>query len=854
MLWGPRKQGLARRWSLVAAFAAILASAGGGASALAAGSPARVRVGGPPVAGRAARDIGGVATATRMRVTLILKARDQAALAAYARQVSTPGSSVYHAYLAPTQFGQRFGATAAQLRAVERSMRSHGLTPGAVASNRLSVPVSGTAGQIERAFALSFRRRAARNGTVAVVASAAPALDAGIAGDVQAVLGLGSVSAPRPLLARPSALDDGIALRPRLGGHAASGAATPCQQASMTAAAQEAYTADQIAVAYGFSGLYASGAEGQGQTIAVYELESYDPGDIAAYEACYGIGASVTNVPVDGGPGTSGPGSGEAALDIENAIGLAPKAKLLVYEGPNGNSDTPGSGPYDTLDAIVSQDRADVVSISWGECEQLQGSSSVSAENVLFEEAATQGQSVVSATGDEGSEDCNGVNTLPDFEQAADDPGSQPFVTGVGGTSLSAVGPPPNETVWNRAGPSSGPFSAQGGAGGGGVSHAWQMPGYQRNAARSLHVIGPGSSGSPCANVGAYCREVPDVAADADPSAGYIFYWNGAGTDPTSPQGWQAVGGTSAGAPLWAALLADADSSSACHGSAIGFANPALYAAAAGAYTSYFNDITVGNNDYTGTNGGFYPAGPAYDMASGLGTPNAAALAAALCANSLRVNNPGTQVSTLGHAVKLQTTTSALPGAKVSYYASQLPPGLSISRSSGRITGKPKRIGTWSVGIAALDQNLSLRAAFFTWKVGGAPSVSQTSLSGVGSGRPTLALTVTAGRAAPALKQITIAVSNGLSFGRPGHNIVVLGSRGRRLAVFSRVVHGRLQIPLVGAASRIRVTIRYSAIRASGGLAAAVRGHRRPALTVAVETVDTAKHGVGEQARVRPRG
>ena len=846
----PREHG---RWLPVAAAGALLCALAA-ASSLAVASPARVRVGSAPAIASAAREIGGVAAATPMHVTVVLKVRDAVALNTYAREVSTPGSGLYHVFLSPAQFAHRFGATSSQVQAVRASMLSHGLVPGQVPANRLSIPVSGTAAEIERAFTLSFERRALSGGKVAVLANAAPAFDSGIAGDVQGVLGLSSVSSPQPLLIR-SDIRPGLYPRAstRVGPRVAPGAANPCPAAQAVAASQSAHTADQIASAYHFTDLYARGAEGQGQTIAIYELEPYDPNDIAAYESCYGISPSVSNVTVDGGAGT-GQGAGEAALDIENAMGLAPKAHYLVYEGPNSNQGSPGSGPYDTLSAIVSQDRAHVISISWGECEQLQGTANITAENSLYEEAAAQGQSVLSATGDQGSEDCNATNNIPDPQQAVDDPGSQPFVTGVGGTTMNAGGPPPSETVWNHSGNATGLFAAQGGAGGGGVSHAWSMPGYQRDAAKTLQMIGTGSAGSPCANNSGWCREVPDVSANADPATGYTVYWNGSGQDPASPQGWQSIGGTSAAAPVWAALIADADSSTACNGSAIGFANPALYAAAGAAYGSYFNDITVGNNDYTGTNSGLYPAAAGYDMASGLGSPNAGNLAAALCADSLQVANPGTQYSTIGLGVRLQVTTTALPGARLTFYSSHLPPGLSVSKSTGRITGKPKRVGSWLVGVAALDQNLSLRAAFFTWKVGTAPRVSQTSLAGVGSGRPQLGFTVTAGRNAPALRAVSLALSSGLSFGPPRGHLTLIGVGGRRIRFATRLVHGRLQVMLTRPSSQIRITIRYAAVRATSGLATDARGGRRLTVTLSLQTLDAAGHGVAERARIRPSG
>jgi subtilase family serine protease len=858
MQWGRREALRAHRgWPLVAAGATVLLGVAGTASAFAAAAaePQRVRID-PPVRPAGARDLGAVAAGVRMHVTVALKARNPAALSAYARAVATPGSSVYHRYLTPQQFAARFGATEDQLRRVSASLRHHGLNPGLATANRLSIPVSATAGQLERGFSVGFRRIALRSGRRAVVANAAPALDSAIAGDVQAVLGLSSVSSPRPLLARSSPRSSSpaaIAGR-QVKAHAAGDAPQPCSAASAAAAAQGAYTADQIASAYRLSDLYASGAEGQGQTIAIYELESYDPSDIATYQSCYGTSASVSSVQVDGGSGGSGPGSGEAALDIENAIGLAPKASFLVYQGPNANSDVPGSGPYDTFSAIVTQDRAHVVSVSWGECEQLQGSRGLSAENTLFQEAATQGQSIVSATGDQGSSDCNGTNGKSDLELAVDDPGGQPFVTGVGGTSLASPGPPPSETVWNRIGNPTGSLAEQGGAGGGGISHAWQMPGYQKYAAGSLHVIGSNSSGSACGNAAGFCRQVPDVSANADPSHGYIIYWNGSGSDPASPTGWQAVGGTSAAAPVWAALLADANSSAACHGSAIGFANPALYAAAGSGYASYFNDVTAGNNDFALAHGGLYPAGVGYDMASGLGSPNAGALAVPLCADSLRVNDPGSQLSTVGQPVRLQVTTTGLAHAKLIYYSSHLPPGLSISKSTGRVTGRANQIGTWLVGIAALDQSLALRATFFTWRIVGAPSVSQVALSGVGAGRPRLGLTITSGQSAPALKAISIRLPKGLSFAAPPRKVSVTGSFGRGVAFSSQLGGGALRITLAGATPRIRITIRYSALRVTASLAAAVRRHRAPALTVTVQTLDASNHGVGASARIRTRG
>ena len=174
----------------------------------------------------------------------------------------------------------------------------------------------------------------------------------------------------------------------------------PCSKAVSDAPRDSAYTADQLASAYNFSSLYAAGDEGAGVTIAIFELEPILRSDIAAYQACYRTTASVSYIRVDGGSG-SGKGSGEAALDIEDVIGLAPKATIDVYQGPNSNA-----GVIAELTAIVDNDTAKVVTTSWGECEPEVSATMLHAEGTLFEQAAVQGQSVFAAAGDDGSSDC----------------------------------------------------------------------------------------------------------------------------------------------------------------------------------------------------------------------------------------------------------------------------------------------------------------------------------------------------------------------------------------------------------------------------------------------------------------
>ena len=295
-------------------------------------------------------------------------------------------------------------------------------------------------------------------------------------------------------------------------------------------------------------------------------------------------------------------------------MGLAPHARIVVYEGPNDSGSPSNTSNYDTLAAAVDDDVAQVVTTSWGECEQLVGEGAAKAESVLFEQAALQGQSVVAAAGDSGSEDCyNPASSGGGRQLAVDDPASQPLVTGVGGTTLT-LGSPLGETAWNT-----GLGLPDPGAGGGGLSAFWPMPAYQRQAAPGLGIVtGPYAGTGRCGSSG--CREVPDVAADA--GSAYAVYCTQESFD-CAPGGWTPVGGTSAAAPTFAALLALADSSAACATTGpVGFVNPALYAAAGGSdYPTAFRDVTTGDNDLTGSAGGLYPAATGYDLATGLGAP-----------------------------------------------------------------------------------------------------------------------------------------------------------------------------------------------------------------------------------------
>jgi subtilase family serine protease len=599
--------------------------------------------------------------------TIALAPRNAAALAAYAQAVATPGSVDYHHYLTPQQFVRRFGPSDSDVTRVRRVLRARGIVTGALSRNRLALTVAAEPTQ----FATDLP--SARHGRTTAHAAAAPSLLRGVGGLVQGII---TPAAPTP---QNSAI---VEPRQRPTAHGLTGTtsmttptdpagAQACPAAQASSAADGSYTAGQIASAYGMSSYYDAGDQGAGVTVALYELEPYGASDVAAYQACYSTDANVRTVAVAGGAG-SGPGSGEAAMDIETVIGLAPQASIDVYEGP-----ATGLGAYQTYNRIIGDDSAQVISTSWGTCEAIEGSVPARAQATLFEEAAVQGQTVIAASGDDGSNDCgNG-------QESVDDPASQPWVTAVGATSLQASG----NAVWNDT------F----GASGGGPSRLWPVPAYQRTAALTQTDVTCGAAGNAC-------REVPDLSIDGDPATGYTAYYLGA---------WRAVGGSSVSAPAIAALTALADASPACGGHSLGFLNPALYHVAA-ADPDAFAGVTAGSNGSDSVAG--FAAGPGYNMASGLGTPTGA-LGPDLCRFSLTLQPPSAKTSTAGRFASLRLRASAAPGEEVIFAASRLPAGMKLDRSTGRIYGTPTGPGRWRITATATASAGGRATTAFAWVV-----------------------------------------------------------------------------------------------------------------------------------------
>jgi subtilase family serine protease len=550
--------------------------------------------------------VGSLPSSTPLTLDLALKPRDPAALERYATAVSTPGSRSYRHYLARGQFASRFGPSAGTLNELRTGLQGLRLGRIRISQNHLILSIHTTAGSAGRALKTRLGRFKLPSGRIAYANSTPPMLPHALAPSIQAVVGLENVvrlspsSGGRRAVFAPSAY--------------ATGATIPGPKPCANARATGAETADKLASAYGFAPLYSAGYLGHGEEIALFEAAAYSASDVKTYQACYHTATQVTAVSVDGHVRV-GNGSLEATTDVEDLIGLAPQAHIRVYQ--TANSFEPNW--LDEWTRIVDDDTADVVSTSWLGCEKYEPRNYIKAENTLLQQAATQGQTVVAASGDYGSEACD--QFTGSTKLSVDDAASQPYATGVGGTQWkSATRPRVAEKTWN---------SRRSGASGGGLSSIWSMPGWQS----APGVVSKYSSGTPCKASAGYCREVPDVSALAG-SPYYAFYCKAG--DCSKVGGWGYFWGTSFATPLWAAGIALADEQ--CSASPrLGFLNPKLYAlASSGSYATVLHDIKTGNNDFTRDHAGRYPATAGYDLATGLGTPllaskSAPGLAAALC-------------------------------------------------------------------------------------------------------------------------------------------------------------------------------------------------------------------------------
>lgn len=556
---------------------------------------------------RQSKTLGAANTNQQISLSLGLNLRYADQLKGYVQDIYRPKSVNYHRYLTPQQFTGVFSPSPATYSAALQFLQQSGFTITNTYSNRLSIAFKGTIGQAEQAFHVTINTYAAPNGQTFYANTNDPVLPSTFASQVLSLEGLNNVVQFR---------------------HAANSTSSLAGNAAVSCIGHGSgyYTPDQIASAYNLNGAYNQGYHGEGQTVALFELDSYQASDLAAYESCFGHShTNIQTITTGNDPIPADKGMIQVQTDAELILGAAPGlGQLRIYEAsPVSISDYNAEWNKILLDAPA------VVSTSWYTCESdmLQNNpGELNQENTFFMTAAAQGQTIIASSGDSGSSGCY-FDGKQNTALSTDDPASQPYVTAVGGTTLSlnSSGGYGSEVVWNNT-PKSGQTT---GASGGGLSQVWSLPSWQS----APGVQNQYSNGK---------REVPDVSLNADYLNGYPIYCTAAAAGCSGSKPWITEGGTDAAAPLWAAFVALTNEASEKFGSfPVGFANPLLYQDASGStFSADFHDVTNGNNDYAGLQpNNLYPAASVYDLATGLGSYNAGNMLPDLA--TLILNNSG---------------------------------------------------------------------------------------------------------------------------------------------------------------------------------------------------------------------
>lgn len=567
-------------------------------------------------------DQGPVDAATVLHLRLSL-GRSAVQSADFQRLLSdqrNPASLVYRKWLTPEEYADRFGLSANDIGRITAWLQSEGFTVVRVSRGRDDVAFTGTAAQIPNSFGTAIHRYLI-SGEAHYSNDQAPAIPAALRGVVINIQGMDDFR-PKPMFVkRSSSLP-----RPEYGALGGSGAV------------KDYLGPSDLAAIYDINPLYAAGINGAGQTIAIVGQASFSPllkADIQEFRSGFNLPPNeplpVTDISLLDPP-NSPDEIVEAELDLEWAGAIAQNAKVVyVYS----------QSAFLAMDWVIDNNLAPILGASFADCETQITSLFAQTMQGQIQRAHSQGITVIAAAGDTGAAGCDEKSAVRASQGlAVTFPAGIPEVTAVGGTEFNegsrnsyywgkgaATGYIP-EMVWNdsRMGTD---LDANGiEAGGGGVSAKYTKPPWQTG------------HGVPADGF----RDVPDIAltASADHD-GYIVCVQGScanGINSSVTAG-EVIGGTSAGTPVFAGILALLEQYQVSNGvqtvPAEGNINPVLYGLARSG-TTPFHDITSGSNivPCVEVKGGppncpvgriGYEAGPGYDLASGLGSVDAFHLA-----------------------------------------------------------------------------------------------------------------------------------------------------------------------------------------------------------------------------------
>ncbi len=613
-------------------------------------------------------------------VSLVFKPSpaQQSALDQLLAQQQDRMSPNYHKWLTPAQFGDRFGMSKSDLDKVVSWLQSQGFTVTRIANSRNEVFFRGTAAQVESAFHTELHNYLV-NGEMHFANATEPSVPVALSGVTLAIRNLHNFE-PKPR-ARVREVP-GSEVSPHF---------------TSSLSGDHFLAPADFATIYNLQGLYAAGIDGTGQAIAVIGQSAINLSDVHNFRSAAGLppkDPTLLLVPNKGTSATCPGDEGESDLDVEWSGGIAKNASItLVYVGlAAGDACTASSGTthrqfgaFDALQFAIDSNVAPIIGNSYGLCEAQTGNAFSNTVQGWAKQANTQGQTITSASGDNGAADCEDPQTITAIRGlAVDIPAAIPEVTGVGGTRFnegtavywnplnnanngSALSYIP-EMAWNDTLDTTDNPQGFLSASGGGASLFFPKPVWQ--------------AGTGVPNDGQ--RDVPDLAVNASPFHDPYLFCSEDGPNgvkvSTCTSGFRdssthlsVVGGTSAGAPTVAAVLALVDQSLIASGfksaPGLGNVNPTLYQLAGSNPTS-FNDVTSGNNVVPCAKAtpncpaslqfGF-SAGPGYDQATGLGSLNANTLAAAWAGTPNFTLQPSAATFSAAAGTSVQVTVTVHP-------------------------------------------------------------------------------------------------------------------------------------------------------------------------------------------------
>jgi subtilase family serine protease len=609
---------------------------------------------------RASNDVGRVPSGGMLQGMSIVfrrSAAQEAALRGLVAAQQNPASILYHHWLTPLEFADRFGMAEADIEKLESWLEQQGFSLEGVSHSKNRITFSGTVGQAEAAFGFELHYYKA-DGKTHYAPSTDLSIPAALSSVVETVTNLSS-------------------FRPR--GYVKSKPPQLASKPDFTSGQSQDHflTPGDVATIYDIKAAYTAGYTGDGQSIAVVGQSYIEVSDIENFQNAAGLTVkdpTLVLVPNSGTAAVSTSDEAESDIDLEYSGGIATGATIyLVYVGNNANYSV-----WDSISYAVDTQIAPIISASYGSCETELGTSGYSSLNAIMEQAAAQGQTVIAAAGDDGSTSCSGYTDLTTSQQEAlsvNFPASSEYVTGLGGTEFptadvassnttywepavggdlisSALSYIP-EQVWNDDSTTYGISS-----GGGGVSTQTSRPSWQT-----------GVTGIPSGNF----RLVPDISLDSSPeNAGYLYCSSDTsftdisgscanGFRDTSDTTLTVAGGTSFAAPMFAGMMALINQKLNSTGE--GVVNSTLYTLAANSttYATAFHDIVNGSNKctagstYCSTAGeSAYAATTGYDEASGLGSVDL---------YNLLTSWPTTSASSLDASTTILTAATATPAS-----------------------------------------------------------------------------------------------------------------------------------------------------------------------------------------------